>query len=1169
MAEEVEITNVGGVDGVASEATLVSLANSMRRLAEQRGLDPKSTESKLIDTSNKARKSSIEVIRENTKRLEEQTEEIKESTKSIGILSKSFGVVTAGIGALTSIVGSFAKELLLGGDRLSDFSQHVPLVGSILTPFVKYLENSLDAFRDLSVVGASFGNNMIDLRRAALEASMPLDEFTDLVRNNSTLMAALGGNTSSGAREFARLSKELRTGVGADLMGMGFTITELNEALVNYSDFTNRQIGVDRLNRRNLVKGTAEYLFELDKLAKLTGLSRKQLQEQINANQADARIRFARSRMTDEQQLQFDSNLTLAASKSQAFSNILADMVDGRPDEELSKRLYSFSNVFRENAENIKDMDTAEFLQFANDLTAEIERLGVGFEEAGNLDAMLKDGVFAEMFGLQYDLSDLRRLTAADFEKTRVEQTRRDRITSELGKFEQSIRDIRTNIQEQLINSGIFNTLTESIASVANLINSPEGMAAIKTAIEDITAFFNNFVADVADQGLWNAIKNAFMDGFSSLWKEAKLFLFGGVRDYTEEIENTQNRLNELNAQRNAMVNRGVYSENNLEGYRTEELATLEAQIDRLRRERDRMSSDQGQTVKGVFEGIGGDIFGLTDDVVRNIAQERMALMAELDALSVKSQYHGLSEDEAARMAALPAMIAELEQQLEGSEGIIGSLLGDIDGTTLAIGTVAGVGLIAALTALGTALSVVAGPIALVAAAIGLSVGAAGAGLGYLVEQLGTLVNNLAPIFDSAFKTIETTVTTIGTTITNSIKEIFDGITNVINSLSDYRTAATTAQTTQISELSTLDGDNIDLVATAVSNLKTALTDFPTPSALTTLLSFATSGADTNLMSAVTTQISELSTLNAANIELVATAVSNLKTALQNYPTPGVFTTLLSFATEGADTNLMKNITNQITSLATALSPLDGEKLSSASAGISAMGNALIEFAKGLAAQSAAGILESIAGWFSFGDDEQSIVDKIISFGNAFSQLNSQGIIQGAAGMTSLANSIAELNDAGISDLRFDRQVMDDLRALSNMGLTLEKTANSLSTISGFTGLDTNLKSLSGFSYDTQGIRTYTDAIEDLVEKIKDLNEVLEETVVNRGRGRPTLTTADVLGNIDTASQTTASSIEGLNTTMQQILTILTQTKEIETRIERNTSSLGNNVASGRVSHIR
>lgn len=1104
MAEEVEITNVGGVDGVASEATLVSLANSMRRLAEQRGLDPRSTESKLIDTSNKARKSNIDVIRENSERLEEHTEEVKESTKSIGILSKSFGVVSSAIGGLAGIVGNFAKELLLGGDRLSNFTQHVPLVGSVLTPFVSYLENSLDAFRDLSVIGASFGNSMIDLRRAALEASMPLDEFTDLVRNNSTVMAALGGGTSAGAREFARLSKELRTGVGADLMGMGFTITELNEALVNYSDFTNRQIGVDRLNNRNLIQGTAEYLIELDKLARLTGLSRKQLQEQINANQADARVRFARSRMTDEQQLQFDSNLALAASKSQAFSDVLADMVDGRPDTALAQRLNSLFPILFQNAENIKNMDTAEFLQFTNDLTAEIERLGVEFEEAGSLEAYLRDGVFAEMFGLQYDLSDLRRLTAADLEKARLEQARRNRITSELAQFEQSIRDIRTNIQEQLINSGIFNTLTESIASVASLINSPEGMAAIKNAIEDVTAFFNNFVADVADQGLWNAIKNAFMDGFRSLWKEAKLFLFGGVRDYTEEIENTQNRLNELNAQRNAMVTRGRYNEiSNTEGYRENELSTLEAQIDRLRRERDRMMSDQGQTVQGVFEGIGGDIFGIDDEVVRNIAQERMALMAELDALTVKSQYSGLTEDEAKRMQELPGIIAELTQQLEGSEGIIGSLLGDIDGTTLAIGTVAGVGLIGALAALGAALSRVAGPIAVVAAAIGLSVGVAGAGLGYLVKELGTLVKNLAPIFDSAFKTIETTVTTIGTTITNSIKEIFDGITNVINSLSDYRTAATTAQTTQISQLSTLD---------------------------------------------------------AANIELVATAVDKLKTALQNYPTPGVFTTLLSFATEGADTNLMNNITSQITTLATALSPLDGEKLSSASAGISAMGNALIDFAKGLAAQSAAGILESIAGWFSFGEDEQSIVDKIIDFGDAFSQLNSAGIIQGADGMTSLANSISALNNAGISNLSFNRYVISNLRALSNMGAGLETTATSLTTIAGLTGLDTNLQFLAGFTYDTAGISSYTEAIANLVAQLEDLNEVLEETVVNRGRGRQTLTTADVLGNIDTASQTTASSIQGLNSTMLEILNVLRITREIEDRIERNTSGLSGNV---------
>lgn len=54
-----------------------------------------------------------------------------------------------------------------------------------------------------------------------------------------------------------------------------------------------------------------------------------------------------------------------------------------------------------------------------------------------------------------------------------------------------------------------------------------------------------------------------------------------------------------------------------------------------------------------------------------------------------------------------------------------------------------------------------------------------------------------------------------------------------------------------------------------------------------------------------------------------------------------------------------------------------------------------------------------------------------------------------------------------------------------------------------------------------------------------------------------------------TANQGNSEAIQELNTTMMQILAVLRQTKTIDEKIAKNTSSMGGNIANGRVSNIR
>ena len=144
MAEEIRIENVGGENGVASEVTLERLVKAVEHMAKKDGYDPKKVTKKLTELSE-AIDDNIDVVTENRDALEDQTAEINKSTQAMSKLSK--GMLSLALNAVSSVASSvfnLGSELALGGSKLSDFTQHVPIVGSYLTTFTGHLDSTFD-----------------------------------------------------------------------------------------------------------------------------------------------------------------------------------------------------------------------------------------------------------------------------------------------------------------------------------------------------------------------------------------------------------------------------------------------------------------------------------------------------------------------------------------------------------------------------------------------------------------------------------------------------------------------------------------------------------------------------------------------------------------------------------------------------------------------------------------------------------------------------------------------------------------------------------------------------------------------------------------------------------------------------------------------------------------
>jgi hypothetical protein len=219
-------------------------------------------------------------------------DQIKAREKQIETNEK-FNDITKKVGQ--SFVG-LGKAAFEGTGSISAFTDNVRGLGIL----GNRLDVNIETFRQLSQTGANFGKSIVDLRVAAGEAALPLDDFAKLVASNSNNLAALFGSTTQGAKEIATLGRITRE-VGIDrLAPLGFTVDEINETLLLNLDSQRRTGIANQLTERQRVNSAINFAEELDRLAKLTGAQRDELRSQIEQQQSNERFETALQGQTTE-----------------------------------------------------------------------------------------------------------------------------------------------------------------------------------------------------------------------------------------------------------------------------------------------------------------------------------------------------------------------------------------------------------------------------------------------------------------------------------------------------------------------------------------------------------------------------------------------------------------------------------------------------------------------------------------------------------------------------------------------------------------------------------------------------------------------------------------------------------------------------------------------------
>lgn len=296
---QVKYEEGGTISNAASEYTLQKLLDTMQGMggpaagAATAGLASNAKDQlKNSKNQSKADKAGTKAKKEDTKATEAGTKATKSYTKA---------VAAAALAAAGSLVGSIAgmmtgvgSELMQGQTQLSGFTKHIAgnlpafkALGEGAQALLAGFEGHMETFRDMANIGATTGNNLMQFTLSAAKAGISVDMLTGIVKENAAGFALASGSVAGGVKTYTTFLDQLRKKHGNAYDKMGLRTEEQAEIAAEYFAMEARRSRGKLVIDDKLIKQANSYVTELDRLTKLTGMSRKEAAKALAEKQKD------------------------------------------------------------------------------------------------------------------------------------------------------------------------------------------------------------------------------------------------------------------------------------------------------------------------------------------------------------------------------------------------------------------------------------------------------------------------------------------------------------------------------------------------------------------------------------------------------------------------------------------------------------------------------------------------------------------------------------------------------------------------------------------------------------------------------------------------------------------------------------------------------------------
>ena len=443
-----------------------------------------------------------------------------------GLVGGALNKVGNGLKNVASSTINLAKELAVGGNRISDFASAAFGAQGTIAMLTRYMDDQVDTLRMLTSSGGAFNNSLQDMLMASVNSSMQLSDFQNMVRTNTEGLAAFGGTVTTGAKSFGKFSKDFRLGTGGDLLKMGLTVNDINDSLLSYAEIERRRTGENIRNDSATRNSALQYSKTIEGLTKITGIQRDQIEESMKKEMTDAGIRSQQSRLSGTALDNFRANLFLIDKKiGGETAAAMKDLMDGVAQTDAGAALASqLGSGFQEMLKGVYagSVSQEEFInQMKTNYGPELNKIAADRNKA-ELDAIRSTGgVPGSIATILDEAFVFRDLVATSADAALTEGEQRGKVTAELYDFENAVTELRTG----------------AIKAISDTLTKPGGVV-------DGLSEMNGVLKDKFGEGA-NSIKKALDDGITSLEEFALSMMApgGGLKDVIKSVTATLDKL--------------------------------------------------------------------------------------------------------------------------------------------------------------------------------------------------------------------------------------------------------------------------------------------------------------------------------------------------------------------------------------------------------------------------------------------------------------------------------------------------------------------------------------------------------------------------------------------------------------------------------------------------